>query len=113
MDFNHLGLFLFLDPFQWTVLLTSLAGAGICGYLFFTNGLHRFKMGLLFAYNLYLIFRYMLIVYFRQDSLILSTSEATILNQLGQISTTYISGVIIYLALDARKQSKILTRGEK
>ena len=103
-------LFLFLDPFQWMVLLSSLVGAGICGYLYFTNRLHRFKMGLLFSYNIYIILRYALVVYFRQDNPVISVSEANILNQLGQIALTYISGVIIYLALDAQHQSKILAK---
>ena len=108
------GLFLWLDSFQWVVLLTSLAGASICGYLFFTNKLHRLKMGLLLAYNIYVILRYMLLIYFRQDSPILSSAEANTLNLLGQMILTYISGVIIYLALDARHQVKLLTKkGEK
>ena len=106
----HFGLFLFLDPIQWIILLTSLVGTSICGYLYFTNKLHRLKMGFLFGYNLYIIARYMLIIYFRQDNSVLSVSEATVLNQLGQISLFYISWVIIYLALDARHQSKILTK---
>ena len=105
------GLFLFLDPLQWIVLLTSLVGASICGYLYFTNQLHRFKMGLLFAFNLYVILRYILLIYFRQDSVALSDGEINILNQLAQIAQIYISSVIIYFAWDARSQSKILTRG--
>ena len=106
----NLGLFLFLDPFQWLVLLSALAGASICGWLFFTNKLHRLKMGLLFAYNIYIIARYMLIIYFRQDSRSLSSLEATTINQIVQISQIYIASVIIYLAIDARHQSKILAK---
>jgi hypothetical protein len=104
------GLFLFLDPFQWLVLITAILGAGICGYLYFTNQLHRLKMGLLFGFNIYVILRYILIIWFRQDSLTLSTDETTILNQLAQIAQVYIESVIIYLAWDARRQSKILAR---
>jgi hypothetical protein len=106
----NLGLFLFLNPLQWIVLLASLAGASICGYLYFTNRLHRLKMGLLFAYGIYVILRYGLVVYFRQDSPVISTQEADVLNQLAQIAQIYIESVIIYLALDARHQSKILTK---
>jgi hypothetical protein len=106
----RLGLFLFLDPFQWTVLLSSLVGAIICGYLYFTNKLHRLKMGLLLAYNVYVIIRYMVVIYFRQDYPTLSTAEASIINQLAQISQTFISWVIVYLALDARNQSKLLAK---
>ena len=105
-----LPLFLFLDPFQWLVLISSLVGAIICGYLYFTNKLHRLKMGLLFAYNIYIIIRYIVVIYFRQDTPTLSLAEATIINQLAQISQIYIASVIIYLSLDARHQSKILTR---
>jgi len=57
----HFGLFLFLDPIQWLVLLSSMIGASICGYLYFTNKLHRLKMGLLFAYGVYIILRYALL----------------------------------------------------
>jgi hypothetical protein len=102
--------FLYLDPFQWAVLLSALAGATICGYLFFKNNLHRLKMGLLLAYNIYIILRYALVIYFRQDSLSLSSVEATIINQIVQISQVFIGGVIIYLAIDARHQSKLLTK---
>ena len=102
--------FLYLDPFQWAVLITSLAGVAICGYLFFRNSLHRFKMGLLFAYNIYVILRYAVVIYFRQDNLTLSLAEATIINELAQISQVFISGVIIYLAIDARRQLKLLTK---
>ena len=102
--------FLYLDPFQWTVLITSLLGAGLCGYLFFRNSLHRFKMGLLFAYNIYVILKYVLVIYFRQDNVTLSLLEATIINQLSQISQIFIGGIIMYLAIDARHQSKLLTK---
>ena len=106
----NIGLFLFLDAFQWTVLMASLIGAVICGYLFFTNQLHRLKMGLLFAYNIYVILRYMVVIYFRQDNPVLSTTEATIINQLAQIAQIYIASVIVYLSIDARRQSKILAK---
>ena len=104
------GLFLFLDPIQWMVLLTSIMGASICGYLYFTNQLHRFKIGLLFAFNIYVILRYVLVIIFRQDNSILTTGEVSILNQLAQIAQIYISSVIIYFAWDARHQSKILAK---
>ena len=103
-------LFLFLDPFQWFVLFSSMVGTSICGYLYFTNRLHRLKMGFLFGYNVYIILRYVLVIYFRQDSSVLSSLEINILNQLGQISLIYMSWVIVYLALDARNQSKILSK---
>jgi hypothetical protein len=104
------GYFLFLDPFQWLVLISALMGASVCGYLFFTNQLHRLKMGLLLGYTIYIIIRYAIVIYFRQDSIALSSVEATIINQIVQISQIYIGGVIIYLALDARHQNKILTK---
>jgi hypothetical protein len=106
----NLGLFLFLDPIQWIVLISSLVGAGICGYLYFTNRLHRLKMGFLFGYNLYIIARYVLVIYFRQDSSVLSSTEITILNLLGQVSLIYMAWIIVYLALDARHQSKLLSK---
>ena len=109
MDINF-GLFLFLDPFQWLVLLSSMIGASICGYLYFTNKLHRLKMGFLFGYNLYIVARYILVICFRQDSSVLSSGEIAILNLLGQVSLIYMAWIIIYLALDARHQSKLLTK---
>jgi hypothetical protein len=110
----NFGLFLFLDPIQWIVLISSLIGASICGYLYFTNRLHRIKMGFLFGYNLYIIARYALLIYFRQDSSVLSSAEISILNLLGQVSLIYMAWIIVYLALDARYQSKLLTkRGSK
>jgi hypothetical protein len=104
------GLFLFLDPIQWMVLIASFIGAGICGYLYFTNKLHRLKMGLLFAYNIYVILRYAVVIYFRQDNPTLSLTEALLINQLAQISQIYIASVIVYLSIDAKHQSKILTK---
>lgn len=106
-------LFLLLDPFQWILLIASLAGALICGYLYFTNKLHRFKMGLLFAYNIYVVLRYAVLIYFRQDDTAISLMEANIINMLSQISQIFIASVIVYLAVDARHQSKMLIKREE
>jgi len=103
-------LFAYLDPFQWMLVIASFVAMGICGYQFLTNNLHRFKMGLLFFFSFYVVLRYVLLIYFKQDSIVLSSLEATILNQLAQISQIYITFVIIFLAIDARHQSKILTK---
>jgi hypothetical protein len=103
---SSLPVFFYLDPFQWTLLVTSFVAGGMCLYSFLKNRPYRLTMGLLFFFNFYIILRYVLVIIFRLDSSVLSNTEILIINTLSQTAQIYIVLVIILLVNSVLREVK-------
>jgi hypothetical protein len=106
------SLFLYLDPFQMILLISSIVAFILCTRSFIKTSSKRFRlmMGFLIGFNFWVIARYVLLLIFKMDSHVLSSNETAIINIISQATQIYMAGIAIFSSIFVYRDEKKMLR---